>query len=112
MDSAKFYDKAKSYMKLAPDATYIIWSNPTEDLDRQMKARALWLDYLEAQGLRQTASTFKAIWNGIGKAVTVPSEDPRTFDLSYHPVYDGPATSYRGRWQARTPPPPKAYRED
>jgi hypothetical protein len=112
MDSKKFYDKAKSYMKLAPDATYIVWSNPTEDTERQTKARAMWLDYLDAQGLQQTASTFKAIWGGNGKAITVPSEDPRVFDLSYHPAHDAPRTSYGARWQAKTPPQPKAYRED
>ena len=112
MDSKKFYDKAKSYMKLAPDATYIIWSNPTEDQERQTKARAMWLDYLDAQGLRQTAKTFKSIWGGSGKAVTVPSEDPRVFDLSYHPTQDAPQSSYGSRWQARTPPQPRQYRED
>jgi hypothetical protein len=112
MDSRKFYDKAKNYMKMAPDATFIIWSNPSEDLDRQMKARAMWLDYLDEQGLRQTAKTFKSIWGGIGKAVTVPSEDPRTFDLSYHPAHDAPRTSYGAHRQARSAPQPRQYRED
>jgi hypothetical protein len=112
MDSKKFYDKAKSYMKLAPDATFTIWSNPTEDLDRQMKARAMWLDYLDAQGLRQTGKVFKSVWGGIGKAITVPSEDPRTFDLSYHPAHDAPRTSYRAHRQARDPSQPRQYRED
>jgi hypothetical protein len=112
MDSKKFYDKAKSYMKLAPDATFIILSNPTEDLDRQMKARAMWLDYLEHEGLNQTARTFKAIWGGAGKAVTVPSEDPRTFDLRYHPEQKASPSSYGARWQARDPSEPSTYRRD
>jgi len=112
MDSAKFYDKAKSYMKLAPDATFIIWSNPTEDFDRQTRARAMWLDYLEHEELHQTAKTFKAIWGGIGKAITVPSEDPRVFDLRYHPAEKGPRTSYGPRWQPRDPSEPSTYRKD
>jgi hypothetical protein len=112
MDSRKFYDKAKNYMKMAPDATFIIWSNPSEDLDRQMKARAMWLDYLDEQGLRQTGKMFKSIWGGIGKAVTAPSEDPRTFDLSYHPAHDAPRTSYGAHRQARSAPQPRQYRED
>ena len=112
MDSKKFYDKAKSYMKLAPDATFIIWSNPTEDLDRQMKARAMWLDYLDAQGLRSTSRMFKSVWGGNGKALTVPSEDPRTFDLSYHPEEKASRTSYGARWQARDPSEPSTYRKE
>ena len=112
MDSKKFYDKAKSYMKLAPDATFIIWSNATEDLDRQIKARAMWLDYLEAQRLRQTAKVCKSIWAGNGKAVTVPSEDPRTFDLSYHPAHDASRKAYEARWQPRDTSEPHTYRKD
>jgi hypothetical protein len=112
MDSKKFYDKAKSYMKLAPDATYIIWSTPSEDTERQSKARAMWLDYLETQGLRQTAKTFKSIWGGNGKAVIVPSEDPRVFDLSYHPAHDAPRTGYGAHRQAKPTPQPRQYRED
>lgn len=112
MDSAKFYDKAKSYMKLAPDATYIIWSNPTEDHERQKKARAMWLDYLDSQGLKQTARTWKAIWAGAGKTVTVPSEDPCVFDLRYMPAEKAPRTSYGARWQARDPSEPSQSQKE
>jgi len=112
MDSKKFYDKAKSYMKMNPDATFIIWSNPTEDQDRQTKARAMWLDYLDAQGLRLTAKTFKSIWGGSGKAVTAPTEDPCIFDLSYHPGSDAPRTSHGAHRQSKYASPPRQYRED
>lgn len=112
MDSAKFYDKAKSYMKLAPDAAYIIWSNPSEDHERQKKARAMWLDYLEHEKLAITAKTFKTIWGGAGKAVTVPAEDPRVFDLRYHPEQNAPTSSYGARWRARDPSEPSTYRRD
>jgi hypothetical protein len=112
MDSRKFYEKAKGYMKMNPDATFVILSNPTEDHDRQTKARAVWLDYLEGQDLVATAKTFKSIWAGNGKAVTVPSEDPCIFDLSYHPNGDAPRRGYGGRWQANSTPQPRQYRED
>jgi len=112
MDSKKFYDKAKSYMKLAPDASFIIWSNPAEDHDRQMKARAMWLDYLEHEGLLVTAKTCKSIWGGAGKAVTVPAEDPRVFDLRYHPEQDAPRSPYGGHRQSNFTSKPRQYRED
>jgi hypothetical protein len=112
MDSQKFYDKAKSYMKLAPDATFIIWSNPTEDAERQTRARAMWLSYLEHEDLHKTAKTFKTIWGGAGKAVTVPSEDPRTFDLRYHPAQDASRRSYEARGQARDISEPATYRTE
>ena len=101
MNSMEFFDKAKGFLKLNPSMTYIIWSNPTEDTERQTKARAMWLDYLEEQGLVSVAKTFKSIWAGGGKAVTVPSEDPRNFDLKYHPEERPFRSAYGARGQAR-----------
>ena len=112
MDSNKFYDKAKSYMKMNPDATFVVYSTPSENQERQTKARAMWLDYLESQSLHTTAKVWKAIWNGIGKAVTAPTEDPRIFDLGYHPNSDAPISSSAPRWKARVPAQPRQYRED
>ena len=112
MTGDEFYANVKSYTKMNPSVMFIIWSNPSENHERQTKARAIWLDYLESQGLHTTAKVWKAIWNGIGKAVTVPSEDPRIFDLSYHPNTDAPISSYGARWKARAPAHPRQYRED
>ena len=112
MTSDEFYTKVKGYLKLNPGMTYIIWSNPTEDHDRQTRAKAMWLDYLEAKGLKHTASTWKMIWGGGGKAVTVPTEDPTIYDLTYHPVKDAPRRAYGGRGQARDISEPSTYRTE
>ena len=112
MTSDEFYANLKSYVKINPSMMFVIWSNPTEAIDRQTKAKAMWLDYLEDQGLYKTAKVWKSIWGGNGKAVTVPSEDPRIFDLRYHPDQDAPRTSYGAHRQAKPTPQPRQYRED
>ena len=101
MTSDEFYTKVKGYVKLNPSMTYVIYTNPTEDHDRQTKAKAMWLDYLEAKGLKNTASTWKFIWSGGGKAVTVPTEDPMIYDLTYHPEDRPRRSAYGARGQAR-----------
>ena len=85
MTSDEFYAKCKGFMKLNPNMTFVIETRPQSDLARQEKARSAWLDYLDRNGLRRTASTWRMIWAGGGKAVTVPTEDPTVFDLSYAP---------------------------
>ena len=85
MTSEEFYIKAKGFMKLNPGLTFMIESRPQSDFDRHDRARAAWISYLEGLGLRSTASTWRFIWAGGGKAVTVPTEDPGLFDLSYVP---------------------------
>ena len=112
MNANEFFDKAKGFLKLNPSLTYVIWSNPTEDHDRQTKARALWLQYLEEQKLVSVVKTFKAIWAGGGKAVTVPTEDPRIFDLKYHPEERPFRTAYGARGQARDISEPSTYRPE
>jgi hypothetical protein len=112
MTSDKFYTSAKGYLKVNPSMAYVIWSNPTEDQDRQMKARAMWLEYLEQNGLHKTAKTWKSIWAGAGKAVTVPAEDPGVFDLRYMRAEKAPRTSYGARWQARDPSEPSQSQKD
>lgn len=112
MTSDEFYTKVKGYMKVNPTMTYVIWTNPPEDADRQAKAKVAWLDYLRAKGLNRTASTWRMIWNGGGKAITAPTEDPCIYDLTYHPDCDAPRTSYGAHRQARDPSQPRQYRED
>ena len=112
MTGDEFYKNAKGYMKINSTMTYIIWSNATEDVERQEKAKLLWLNYLDAKDMRLTAKVWKSIWNGAGKAITVPSEDPRTFDLRYHPEHDTPRSSYGFHRQEKSTPKPRAYRED
>jgi hypothetical protein len=112
MNSEEFHAKVKNFAKLNPQMLFIIETVPKEDHARQERARAAWLAYLTAKGLRNAAGTWKAIWAGGGKAVTTPSEDPCMFDLSYNPSGNASRTGYGGRWQERTPSPPKAYRED
>lgn len=112
MTSDEFYANVKSYIKINPSMMFIIWSNPTEAVERQTKARAMWMDYLEAQGLHTTVKVWKAIWNGEGKAVTVPSEDPHIFDLGYSSSQDTPRSSYGARRQEKSASQPRQYRED
>ena len=112
MTSEEFYTKLKGFAKINPQTMFIIESVPKEDHDRQIRARAMWLSYLDANGLKLTAKTWKAIWAGGGKAVTVPTEDPRNFDLKYHPPGDATRRASGDRWQAKPPPQPRQYRED
>jgi hypothetical protein len=85
MTSDEFYAKCKGFMKLNPGLTFVIETRPQSDLARQETARAAWLDYLDRNGLRKTAASWRMIWAGGGKAVTVPTENPGVFDLSYVP---------------------------
>jgi hypothetical protein len=112
MNSEEFYTKVKGFAKLNPQMMFIIESVPKEDQARQEKARAAWLDYLAANNLKGTVSTWKFIWAGGGKAITVPAEDPRIFDLKYHPEQDAPRRAYGARWQARDPSGPNTYGRD
>jgi hypothetical protein len=110
MTSEELFEKMKGFMKLNSSMAYIIWSNPTEDHDRQTRARAVWLSYLEVQGLTRTVKTFKSIWAGGGKAVTVPTEDPLNFDLTYNPPQKPHRNAYGARGQARDVSEPSTYR--
>lgn len=112
MTSDELYTSAKGYLKVNLSMAYVIFSTPSEDHHRQTKARAMWLDYLEAKGLDKTAKTWKSIWAGAGKAVTVPAEDPRVFDLRYHPAQDAPRRPYEARGQARDISEPSTYRTE
>jgi hypothetical protein len=85
MTSDEFYAKAKGFLKLNPAMTFVIETRPQTDVARHERARAQWLDYCDREGLRSTAATWRFIWAGGGKAVTVPTEDPGVFDLSYVP---------------------------
>jgi hypothetical protein len=108
MTSDEFHASVLKFFRQNQSLAYVIYSNPTADVDRQIAARAQWLDYLESKNLTGTAKTFKAIWNGGGKAITVPTEDPTIFDLSYN----GSRTAYGARRQEKSTVTPRAYRED
>ena len=112
MNSEEFHTKMKGFVKIHPQMMFIIESVPKEDHARQEKARAAWVEYLTANNLRNTVSTWKFIWAGGGKAVTVPAEDPCIFDLKYHPQQDAPRKPYGARWRPRDPSEPNGYEKD
>lgn len=112
MTSEEFHTKMKGFAKLNPQMMFVIESNPKEDQARQEKARASWIRYLNDNDLKNTLGTWKFVWNGGGKAITVPSEDPRNFDLKYHPASDAPRRAYGARGQARDISEPNTYRSE
>ena len=101
MKHEELHEKMKSYLKTNPQLAFVIMTSPNEDHARHNKAKVAWLAYLDANGLKKTASTWRMIWNGGGKAVTVPTEDPCIFDMKYNPDYNAPRRPYGARGRAR-----------
>lgn len=87
-----FYDRWTAWRKANGGRfNYAIATNPEpEERQRSEKAKRLWLYYLESNGHKATARSWRAIWAGAGKGVTVPCEKPELFD----PTFEYPADSW------------------
>jgi hypothetical protein len=88
-----FYDRWTAWRKANGGRfNYSIATNPEpEDKQRAEKAKRLWLYYLESNGYKATASTWRNIWAGAGKGVTVPCEKPELFD----PTFEYPSDAWQ-----------------
>lgn len=98
-----FCERMKAFAKANTGFLFVIHSKPEpNDAAKERKARDAWFDYLNANGLHRTLACWRAILNGGGKAITVPTERPELFDLAYVPP------KRPGVWDEE--PPPKCER--
>jgi hypothetical protein len=97
-----FHQRLKSFFLANRGLSFAIHAKPDPlDAERQRLSANAWFCYLSRAGLSGTASCWRAILNGEGKALTVPSERPEYFDMAYvppaaEPHWNGSPVAARG----------------
>lgn len=98
----EFHQRLKAWFIQNPKMVFVIHAKPDPlDAERQRLSANAWFCYLSRAGLSGTASCWRAILNGEGKALTVPSERPEYFDMAYvppaaEPHWNGSPVAARG----------------